>query len=176
MIDISNEKIILKSISSEDTENIIRWRNSENVRKNFLDQRMFTVESHTNWLKNMVETGKVEQFIIIDKNDNVPVGSVFLRDIDYENRKAEYGIFIGEDSARGKGIGTAAAERIIQYGFEELKLHKIFLRVLAENIGAIKSYEKAGFKQEAYLVDEVNINDEFKDIVLMAVINSERRM
>lgn len=176
MIDISNEKIILKPISSEDTENIIRWRNSENVRKNFLDQRMFTVESHTKWLKNMVETGKVEQFIIIDKNNNLPVGSVFLRDIDYENRKAEYGVFIGEDSARGKGIGTAAAERIIQYGFEELKLHKIFLRVLAENIGAIKSYEKAGFKQEAYLVDEVNINDEFKDIVLMAVINSERRM
>lgn len=137
---------------------------------------MFTVESHTKWLKNMVETGKVEQFIIIDKNNNLPVGSVFLRDIDYENRKAEYGVFIGEDSARGKGIGTAAAERIIQYGFEELKLHKIFLRVLAENIGAIKSYEKAGFKQEAYLVDEVNINDEFKDIVLMAVINSERRM
>lgn len=174
MVDISNEKIILKPISSEDTENIIRWRNSENVRKNFLDQRMFTVESHTNWLKNMVETGKVEQFIIIDKNSNLPVGSVFLRDIDYENRKAEYGIFIGEDSARGKGIGTAAAERVIQYGFEELKLHKIFLRVLAENIGAIKSYEKAGFKQEAYLVDEVNINDEYKDIVLMAVINSER--
>lgn len=39
MIDISNEKIILKPISSEDTENIIRWRNSENVRKKFFGSK-----------------------------------------------------------------------------------------------------------------------------------------
>ena len=102
------------------------------------------------------------------------MGSVFLRDIDYQNKKAEYGIFIGEDTARGKGIGTEAAKSIVQYGFAELKLHKIFLRVLADNKGAIKSYENAGFVQEAYLKDEVLLNGEYRDIVLMAVINPGR--
>lgn len=168
-----NGKIFLKPITAEDTENIIRWRNKESVRKNFLDQRPFTVQGHTNWLNNMVNTGKVVQFIIYDKIENIPVGSVFLRDIDYTNKKAEYGIFIGEDIARGKGIGTDAAKAIVSYGFSKLKLHKIFLRVLSENKGAIRSYQKAGFTQEAYLKDEVLISGEYRDIILMAIINSE---
>lgn len=169
-----SEKVYLKSITSADTENIIRWRNKDNVRKYFLDQRPFAVEGHTNWLENVVNAGKAVQFVIYEKNGDFPVGSVFLRDIDYQNRKAEYGIFIGEDSARGKGIGTEAAKSIVQYGFSELKLHKIFLRVLADNKGAIKSYENAGFVQEAYLKDEVFLNGEYRDIVLMALINPER--
>lgn len=175
MIINNNDIIYLKPISPADTQNIIRWRNKENVRKNFLDQRLFTVEGHTRWLNTMVNTGKVVQFIIYEKGTDTPVGSVFLRDIDYSNSKAEYGIFIGEDSARGKGIGTSAAELIIEYGFTELNLHKIFLRVLADNTSAVKSYLKAGFKQEAYLKDEVLIDGEYKDIILMAVINDNKK-
>lgn len=169
-----SEKVYLKSITSADTENIIRWRNKDNVRKYFLDQRPFTTEGHTNWLENVVNAGKAVQFIIYEKSGDYPVGSVFLRDIDRQNRKAEYGIFIGEDSARAKGVGTEAARAIVQYGFSELKLHKIFLRVLADNEGAIRSYAKAGFIKEAYLKDEVLLNGEYRDIVLMAVINPER--
>lgn len=173
VIDYS-EKVYLKYITHEDTENIIRWRNKDNVRKNFLDQRPFTVESHTAWLENVVYTGRAAQFIIYEKEGDFPVGSVFLRDIDYQNKKAEFGIFIGEDSARGKGIGTEAAKSIVKYGFTELKLHKIFLRVLADNKGAIKSYGKAGFVQEAYLKDDVLLNGEYRDIILMALFNPER--
>ena len=98
----------------------------------------------------------------------------FLRDIDDEHHKAEYGIFIGEDDARGKGVGTAAAELILKYGFEELKLHKIFLRVLADNGRAVHSYEKAGFKKEAYLKDDVFIDGKYRDIILMAKFSEMR--
>ena len=85
-----SEKIYLKPITSADTENIIRWRNKDNVRKFFLDQRLFTVEGHTNWLENVVKTGRAAQFIIYEKDENVPVGSVFLRDIDYQNKKIQW--------------------------------------------------------------------------------------
>ena len=122
----------------------------------------------------MVATGKVAQFIIFSKKDQKDVGSVFLRDIDDEHHKAEYGIFIGEDDARGKGVGTAAAELILKYGFEELKLHKIFLRVLADNGRAVHSYEKAGFKKEAYLKDDVFIDGKYRDIILMAKFSEMR--
>ena len=39
-----------------------------------------------------------------------------------KNKKAEFGIFIGEDSARGKGIGTKSAELTIEYGFCKLRI------------------------------------------------------
>ena len=60
---------------------------------------------------------------------------------------------------------------MIRYAFEVLGLHKLFLRVFADNARAIGSYEKAGFKREACLRDEVCIDGIYRDIVLMAVIN-----
>lgn len=122
----------------------------------------------------MVDTGKVVQMIICDLQTDTPLGSVYIRDIDRISRKAEYGIFLGEASARGRGIGTAAAKLMLRYCFEEEKLHKVFLRVIADNKQAIRSYEKAGFVQEAYLKDEVFVDGAYLDILLMAVLEPGR--
>lgn len=166
---LQGEKIYLLPITKADTDNIVRWRNS--VRKNFIHQELFTLESHNAWLENMVYTNKVKQFVIYGQEDNKPVGSVFLRDIDHQHDKAEYGIFIGDDSVRGKGYGSEAAALICDYGFQELKLHKIFLRVFGDNEIAIHSYEKAGFVKEALLKDDVKIDSHYRNLVLMAKIS-----
>ena len=198
---IRGEGIFLRKIEYSDTENIIKWRNSDAVRSHFIDQRLFTKESHEGWLKNYVETGKVDQLIIcvspgrlgvgrnedgagkeadpgkeagtsgIDEENYIPVGSVYIRDIDRTHNKAEYGIFIGEDAARGKGFGSDAARLMIRYCFETLKLHRLFLRVYADNEAAIRSYEHAGFLREACLKDDVFVNGKYHDIVLMGIIN-----
>lgn len=164
--------IYLRLMTYEDTENIVNWRNSDAVRKNFIYQALFTRESHENWIRTMVETGKVVQMIICENDTDRPVGSVYIRDIDKTHQKAEYGIFIGEPQARGKGYGTAAAQLMIKYCFEELQLHRLFLRVYAENIQAIRSYEKAGFVKEAHLREDVCIDGKYHDIVLMGILNN----
>lgn len=169
---MTGQKIKLRLMDGSDTEKIVAWRNNPRVRKNFIYQKPFTKESHENWIHTMVDTGKVVQFIIEEKSSGQAVGSVYFRDIDRENGKAEYGIFIGEDSAVGKGFGSEAAKLAVAYGFEKLGLHKIFLRVFADNKGAICSYGKAGFTEEGYFKDEVKIDGQFRDMIFMAVINS----
>ena len=113
--------------------------------------------------------------MICEEETGRAVGSVYFRDIDETHHKAEYGIFIGEKDALGKGYGTEAARKMIAYGFDTLHLHKIMLRVLAENTAARRSYEKAGFHQEAYLKDEVYLERQYKDVILMAIINGEKQ-
>lgn len=162
--------IYLRLMTADDTDDIVCWRNSEKVKKRFIYQGTFTREGHENWIKTMVKTGKVVQLMICELATGKAVGSVYVRDIDETHHKAEYGIFIGEDNARGKGYGTAAAKLMIRYCFEELQLHRLFLRVYADNVRAIRSYEKAGFVKEAYLRDDVFIDGEYKDIVLMGII------
>lgn len=135
--------VSIRPITYDDTEKIIKWRNSESVNKRFIYRGMFTKESHENWMKTMVETGIVDQFIIV--YDQKDVGSVYLRDIDTDKGEAEYGIFIGEESARGCGVGTSAAELILNHAFYKRNLNTVFLRVLKDNKGALRSYEKAGF-------------------------------
>ncbi len=165
--------IYIREMTYEDTDLIVEWRNKDSVRKNFIYQALFTRESHENWICTMIETGKVVQMIICEIETGRAVGSVYIRDIEPVHQKAEYGIFIGEDDARGKGYGTAAAKLMIKYCFEEMKLHRLFLRVYAENAQAIASYEKAGFVKEAYLHDDVYVDGRYRDIVLMGIINQQ---
>lgn len=167
----SGMAVYLRPMTCEDTDRIVAWRNQEAVRRNFIYQELFTRESHEHWIHTMVETGRVVQMIICETEGNRPVGSVYLRDIDRQHKKAEYGIFIGGEGARGKGYGTMAAWLMIRYAFEELGLHRLFLRAFADNGQAIRSYEKAGFEREAYLREDVCIDGHYRDIVLMGIIN-----
>ncbi len=172
-MEISDELIYLRKMEYSDTDNIVKWRNRDEVRKNFIYQELFTRESHEHWIHTMIETGKVVQFVICLRENDMPVGSVYIRDIDRKHQKAEYGIFIGEEAARGRGVGTAAAKLMIRYCFEQEGLHKVFLRALSENARAIRSYEKAGFEKEAYLRDDVYIDGRYHDVVLMAILNAK---
>ena len=164
--------VYLRPMTEADTNLIVAWRNADFVRKNFIYQRPFTRQGHLNWIETMVKPGKVVQFMICVGEDR-PIGSVYLRDIDVIHRKAEYGIFIGEEWALSKGYGTQAAKLMIRYAFDELKLHKLMLRVLAGNDRAKRSYEKAGFVQEAYLKDDVYLEGGYRDVILMALFNPE---
>ena len=164
--------IYLRLMTYDDTDRIVAWRNSDAVRKNFIYQALFTRQSHENWIRNHVETGDVVQMIICSIEEDKPLGSVYIRDIDRQHNKAEYGIFIGEAKARGRGVGTAAAKLMLRYCFEEEGLHRVYLRALSENIQAIRSYEKAGFCREGLLRDDVCIDGGYRDIVWMAAVNS----
>lgn len=159
--------IYLRLMDEGDTDRIVAWRNSDPVRRNFIYQEPFTRKGHEDWIRTMVETGKVVQMIICDCATDMPLGSVYIRDIDRRHNKAEYGIFIGEASARGRGIGTAAAKLMLRYCHEEEGLHRIYLRVFPDNLQAIRSYEKAGFAREGLLKDDVCIDGKYRDIVWM---------
>lgn len=167
--------IYLRPITLEDTEYIVDWRNSESVRRRFIYQEPFTRQGHEAWMKDMVETGKAVQFIICDKETDRPLGSVYIRNIDKRHNKAEYGIFIGEESARGRGIGTAVARIMLRHCREKERLHRVYLRVFADNLQAIRSYEKAGFQREALLRDDVYVGGNYRDIVLMGAVFDKYR-
>lgn len=136
--------VYLRQMTVDDTDRIVKWRNKDFVRRNFIYQDFFTREGHLSWIKNQVETGHVVQFIIC-LSDGREIGSVYLRDIDREAGTAEYGVFIGEEDAIGCGYGTEAAKAMLSYAFTTLALNRVFLRFLADNIGARRSYMHAGF-------------------------------
>ncbi len=168
---VEGEQIYLRPITKEDTENIVRWRNSDAVRPYFIYQKPFTVEGHLKWLETEVETEKCYQFIVCLKEDDTPVGSTFLRDYSPEHRKAEYGIFLGSDRIKGRGIGTESLQLTLRFAFEHLNLHKVFSRIFKDNEVSVKTLLKCGFHQEGCLIQDVIVNGEYRDLVLLAILN-----
>ena len=165
--------VTLRPITFEDTPLIVKWRNNPEVMKNFIFQKPFTEEMHINWMNTKVLTGEVVQYIIVDNLTQQPIGSAYIRDIDHVNQSAEYGIFIGENVSRGRGLGTETAKLFIDYMFEHFNLHRIFSRILDGNEASLRSCEKAGFVKEGVFRDMVKIKGEYRDVVFIAQINKK---
>lgn len=142
-----NIDILIRPITVKDTPLILKWRNKDSIRKNFIYQEEITEEIHNEWLQNKVLAGEVIQFIIVCKENNIPIGSIYLSHIDKQNKQAELGIFIGEDGYQGNGIGGQAIELIKKYAFDHLNLNRIYLRLVKTNTIAFKCYEKCGFEE-----------------------------
>ncbi len=164
---MTGEKIYLREIEMDDTDNIVKWRNNPRVRNNFIYRETFTREGHENWMRTKVASGEVVQLIICVKESGKPVGSVYLRDVDMKEKSAEYGIFIGEDDALSKGYGNEAATLMCEYAASEIGLQRLILRVFCDNEPAMKSYEHAGFKKYRDLPGVECSDGEIRDMILM---------
>lgn len=167
------DTIKIRPIKESDTDKIIKWRNNPNVYRNFIYQKKLTRKEHLEWLNTQIKTKKVFQFIITSILDSKDIGSIYLRNVDNKNKKAEFGIFIGDDSSRGKGFGSISTKKILEFAFKKLRLNKVFLRVLADNHQAISSYKKNNFKIEGRFKEDVIIKGKKKDIIFMALLKKE---
>lgn len=140
--------VILREICEEDTSNIVKWRNSVAVKSNLFTQTDLTEEQHLNWLHNYVKVGLCKQYIIsvVDHDLSVDIGTTFIKNIDYQKKEGEFGMFIGDKRFRGGGHSYPAAKLIVEIAFSDLNLDRLYLSVIADNIPAIKTYKKLGFK------------------------------
>ena len=171
---IKGEYIYLRKMEVSDTDNIVKWRNDEEVRSRFIYQGVFTRESHLNWIKTMIETGKVVQMMICENETDRAIGSAYIRDIDRVHQKGEYGLFIGESFARGKGIGREVTHLMLEYGLGELGLHRIYSRVLENNVTSLKSALCGGLEQEGICRDDVCIDGIYHNVIMLGKVKKEQ--
>lgn len=165
-------EVHLRPLALNDTNNIVKWRNSPFIKNNLFSQSDLTPEQHINYFNNVVSKGKCHQYIIEAKigMETLDIGTTFIKNIDLDNRKGEFGIFIGEEKARGKGCAKLAIKEILRIAFNELNLNRCYLEVLANNQTAIELYKKVGFQIEGTLCQDYIRNDEKYDVILMAIL------
>lgn len=163
--------IYLRELVEKDTANIVRWRNDPAVRKNLFSQAPITEEQHLLYFRKTVQAGLCSQYVIsvTENSRTFDIGTAFIKRIDCENRKGEFGMFIGEQSSRGKGYALPVVRQMLSIAFLKLKLHRVYLSVMADNIPAIKVYERAGFTKEGILKDDYLRSDGFVDIIVMGI-------
>lgn len=84
-------------------------------------------------------------FAICDQLSRSHVGTVGLHDIDHIQKSAQFGIIIGENSHRGRGIGASVWNQVMRYGFEDLQLSVIRTMIVPDNFACVHIALKLGF-------------------------------
>ena len=107
----------------------------------------FTAERETDRYEGEARSEANIPFTIYGRSALRPVGTVVLMSVDYRNRRAEFGIGIGEPEYRDRGYGTETTRLMLDYAFNVVGLHGVMLGVLASNQRVIRTYEKVGFKE-----------------------------
>ena len=105
--------------------------------------------------------------------DWVHIGNSGIHRVDPVNRSGEFGILIGEKSYWNQGFGREATQLTLQHGFDDLNLHRIFLRVYENNTRAIACYTAAGFVQEGLLREAIFKNGSYINEIEMGILQSE---
>ncbi len=112
-------------------------------------------------------------FAIIDKKTDTLVGNVSILNTDTRNRCAEIGIFIGKTQDQNKGYGQDSLKLILDFGFNILNLHNLYLKVYDYNKIAIACYKKVGFKEAGRLRESKIIAGQKFDTIYMDILDSE---
>lgn len=77
-------------------------------------------------------------------------GSISLMGYEALSDLAEIGYWMRSDLT-GRGLMTEAAAAIVDFGFQEIRCHRLELLAAVDNIGSIRVAEKLGFSREGLL-------------------------
>lgn len=131
------------------------------------------MEEH--WFEDQLEHhGRDRWFFVICRLvDDRPVGSIDLNDVDATNGGAGLGIAIGDPLDTSQGYGSDAMATLLDFGFGQLRLVRIWLDVYADNARARHVYERLGFVGEAVFRRALFRDGQYHDVHRMAILSEE---
>lgn len=163
-----------KGASDEEVEKFTEWMNDFQVTDYIgSSARMMTLNEEKEWLENFNKNNKNRNFNIIELNKDKLIGTISLENLNWTDRSATLGIFIGDKDYRNSGYGTEAIKLLLEYGFRYLNLHSIRLDLLSINERAHKCYLKCGFKDTGKSREAIFLNGKYYDKLHMDILENE---
>ncbi len=165
-----SDQLVLKAMEKEDLEFIHGLMNNPDIMSFWFEEPYQTkVDLEEKYMKN--KDNEHIRFFILKKHEE-QLGFVALYSIDPVHRKAEFAIII-DPAHQGCGYSGKATELAMDYAFNILNLHKLYLIVDETNEKAIHVYEQAGFKTEAVLKEEYFIKGSYHHAVYMSIFQKD---
>ena len=172
---IRGERVYLRPAERNDIPYFVRWFNDAET-ASFLSLRApMSIAAEEQWFERLqADNGKSRwHFVMCLLATDQPIGTIGLFDVDEVNGSAGMGIMIGEKSLWGKGLGTDALNALLDFGFGELRLERIWLEVNDDNLRGKRSYEKCGFNFEGTERHAMYRDGRHRDIDLMSILRDE---
>jgi RimJ/RimL family protein N-acetyltransferase len=168
---LQGDKIILRAIEPDDLPNYVRWLNDPEVLAYFGFYRPMSLAQEQAWYEGQAKHDDTLNFAV--EYEGRHVGGCGFANLDRTGQKAEVGLFIGVKSLWDQGLGKDTLTTLVRYGFDYLNLHRIYLRVFAENARAVHAYEQVGFVHEGRFRESEWRHGRWQDMLYMSVLRDE---
>ena len=172
---LRGELIYLRPSERSDLPLFVRWFTDRRTTRTLIFAAPIGMSLEERWFDQMVEHhGKDRWFFVICRlEDDRPVGSIDLHEVDLRNGGASLGIAIGDPLDTAKGYGSDALRVLVEFGFDQLRLERIELDVFDFNDGARRVYDRVGFRHEGTLRHALYSDGAFHDVHRMAILRDE---
>lgn len=162
----------LRSLAEGDAPLMLEWMHDSNV-SSYLAAPFDTLGLED--CTRFIESSRVDEtsihLAIVDGDDEY-IGTVSLKNVDFENGRAEYAIAT-RTKAHGTGAAAVATQDILRVAFDVLGLNSVFLDVRQDNPRAIRFYEKIGFTLEGRARQAMCVDGEYVDLLWLSMLASE---
>jgi [ribosomal protein S5]-alanine N-acetyltransferase len=159
----------LRKWDISDLDNLVKYANNFEIAKNLTNQfpHPYTKESGEGFIAMTLQHSPTRIFCI-DYNGEA-IGAIGIHpQLDIFCKNAELGYWLAEPFW-GKGIMSKAILQIVDYGFANFDITRIFARPFNTNVGSQKALEKTGFVLEAKLEKTIFKNDTYLDEWIYAI-------
>lgn len=169
---VMTKKFTLRPLRKSDARSIMKHINDKTIYHNTLQiPYPYKLKDATGWLARIIPQYRKKQpeqyCIAIEVRDEV-VGVVSLEQIQ-GGHMAELGYWLARKHWR-KGIMTDAVAEMVEYGFTELGLVRVYAYVFLHNAGSQAVLKKNGFKKEGMLKKNVMKDGRYRDEYLFAKV------
>ncbi len=174
---IQHGSVFLRPAEKDDVELFVRWLNDWRTGRTLGMRAPLSKGMEEKWVERLIEGQGKEgyHFVICRLEDDRPVGTIGIKDLNLIDGSAGLGISVGAEEDRGRGYGSDAIRALLRFSFDELRLVRIWLDVYDMNEGAQRMYERVGFVHEGTLRRAAFREGVHHDVHRMAILVEEWR-
>jgi|SRR3989344_7735338 len=171
---LKGENIYLRPLELQDIEgNYPKWFDDEEVCKyNDHVPHTKTKQDFIDYVNEISNSEKDYVFAICDVHNNTHLGNISLQKINYRYSNGELAIIVGEKEYWGKGVGREAWKLLMDFGFNVLKLHRLYCGTHEKNLGMQKIALACGMEYEGRLKHAILKNGEYADVFLYGAVKT----
>ena len=174
---IKGKKVGLRAVEKQDLPFLRDWRNIVEFRKNFREVRELSLTDQEAWFDSLQKTKHINyMFTIVDLDTKKPIGAAGLLYINWIIRSADFSFYIGDDNKYigNDGIAKEATQLLIDYGFKNLNLNKIWMELYEFDSEKIDFFtNKFNFRQDGLLRDNCFENGRYWNSHIISLIVNE---
>ncbi|MDD2758533.1 MAG: GNAT family protein [Patescibacteria group bacterium] len=170
---LKGPRITLRQPKLSDAALCVRWFNDPKVTIYLGRQQKLAMKDEIEYLKKMIRDKDNYNYSVINENGkHIGMAGFHLK---RKDKRATYGITIGEKKEWGKGYGQEITEIIIDFVFRKLKVNRLDLKVFEPNKRAVHIYEKMGFKIEGHrrAISYNLVTKRFDDDYIMSILRED---